>query len=187
MIARRPDVVHLNCGLHDLKKAFGAAEPEVPLARYGANLRAIFRRARQETAAKLIWATTTPVNETWHHERKGFDRFEADVRAYNAESLRAAEEEGVRVNNLFDAIVRVGRDGFSPVAFGDLPPVVAGFVERWTRVFTMTADACFAKDRQMALQALRLDPVCSHLNGPQVQRLADELMRAHKPFLKGWR
>ena len=35
VISRRPDVVHVNCGLHDIRREFGA-EPAVPLAEYPA-------------------------------------------------------------------------------------------------------------------------------------------------------
>ena len=38
VLARAPDLVHVNCGLHDLKRAFGAG-PNVPLEEYAANVR----------------------------------------------------------------------------------------------------------------------------------------------------
>ena len=40
----------------------------------------------------VVWATTTPVDENWHHQNKGFDRLEADVEAYNAAARAVAEE-----------------------------------------------------------------------------------------------
>jgi len=48
--------------------------------------------------------------ERWHHERKGFDRFEADVGAYNAAALEIARRLGVQVNDLFEVVMRSGRD-----------------------------------------------------------------------------
>ncbi len=100
-IARRPDLVHLNCGLHDVRKEFGKTESSVPIGEYENNVRQILGLLRSRTQAVVIWAATTPVNERWHHERKGFDRFEADVNAYNAVALRVASELGVLVNDLF--------------------------------------------------------------------------------------
>ena len=41
IITQEAAVVHLNCGLHDLKKEFGAGENAVPLAQYQTNLRHI--------------------------------------------------------------------------------------------------------------------------------------------------
>jgi hypothetical protein len=35
----------------------------------------------------------------------------------------------------------------------------------------------------MALQALRLDPVCAHLNGAQVNDLGARLLHAHRTFI----
>lgn len=111
VLSRGADVLHLNCGLHDLRKEFGADDPAVPLARYRANLEEIFTRVLGDGGTTLIWAATTPVNEEWHHANKGFERFEADVEAYNRAALAVAERFGVPVNDLFDVVVRAGRDG----------------------------------------------------------------------------
>jgi lysophospholipase L1-like esterase len=110
VIAPSPDIVHLNCGLHDIKMPFETGVPAVALEQYKSNLRAIFRRVLSGTKARLIWAKTTPVNQTWHHERKGFDRFEADVDAYNRAAVEVAEQMGVPVNDLFQCIMDKGRD-----------------------------------------------------------------------------
>lgn len=50
-------------------------------------------------------------------------------------------------------------------------------------VYTMTVDACFAKDKALALQALRLDPVCSHLNSMQVIEMGERLLAAHRAYV----
>ena len=63
VLPRKPSVVHVNAGLHDLKKEFGAEEAAVPLAQYRANLEEIFGKLLDGTEARLVWATTTPVNE----------------------------------------------------------------------------------------------------------------------------
>lgn len=82
-----------------------------------------------------------------------------------------------------ETAVRVDRTGVSPIVFGNLPPAVHGFIEPYAHVFPMMADACFRKDRKLALQALRLDPVCSHLNGRQVAELGERLLAAHRKFI----
>jgi alpha-galactosidase/6-phospho-beta-glucosidase family protein len=48
----------------------------------------------------------------------------------------------------------------------------------------MTCDACFEGSKEMALQALRLDPVCSHLNTEQVNEMGTRLLKAHKKFIR---
>jgi lysophospholipase L1-like esterase len=108
-LAKPADVIHLNCGLHDLRREFGAPNA-VPLEEYAANVARILGRLKAESKAAILWATTTPVNETWHHAQKGFDRFEADVDAYNLAAVRAAQKAGVPVNDLYTAVQQAGRD-----------------------------------------------------------------------------
>jgi len=109
----RPDfgVIHLNCGLHDLGRERDAAGPRVSPEQYEANLREIFRRLKQETRSLLAWATITPVIDERHAARKGFDRFEKDVRAYNAAALRVAQEAGLPVNDLHRVVETAGPEG----------------------------------------------------------------------------
>lgn len=109
-ISHDPAVVHINCGLHDLRKEFDTGEPAVPISEYRENVTAILRALRERSNAQIIWAATTPVNQAWHHERKGFDRFEADVDAYNKEAGAACKELEVPINDLFKVIMDTGRD-----------------------------------------------------------------------------
>ena len=110
VISRNPDFVHLNCGLHDIKRDFGSENNNVPIQEYRKNVEQILRTIKQKTKTEVIWATTTPVNEQWHHETKGFDRFEADVDAYNREATQIAQKLGVRINNLYEVVMKSGRD-----------------------------------------------------------------------------
>jgi hypothetical protein len=67
VISRRPDVLHLNCGLHDIKTDFGGEDTAVSLDDYGSNLRAICRLLNGLDGCTAIWAATTPV---WLDPRK---------------------------------------------------------------------------------------------------------------------
>ncbi len=109
-ITRQPDVLHINCGLHDLKKEFGNDTAAVPLNAYTENVRTIMTRVKKETNAIVMWALTTPVNEKWHHRNKPFDRFEADVVAYNTVAVDIAQELSIVVNDLFATVTSAGRD-----------------------------------------------------------------------------
>ena len=79
VVNEKPDVVHINAGLHDLKlkdKSY-----QVPLTDYEKNLKTILERIQRGTKARVIFATTTPIVDNLHAQRKaGFDRFEADVK-----------------------------------------------------------------------------------------------------------
>jgi lysophospholipase L1-like esterase len=110
VIRRRPDVVHINCGLHDLRVERGSTERSIPLAQYRENLAAIFSRINEQTSAITIWATSTPVNEQWHRARKDFDRCEADVEEYNRTSTEVAHSAGAIINDLYQLVMEEGRD-----------------------------------------------------------------------------
>jgi lysophospholipase L1-like esterase len=136
VLSRNPDIVHLNCGLHDLKTEFDAGTTTVPLNKYRANLEAIFTRIKERTTTKLIWASTTPVNERWHHANKTFDRFEADVRAYNAAAIQIAGRLDVQIDDLYAVVKDAGRDDylaqdgvhFSPEGYLLLGTAVADYI-----------------------------------------------------------
>jgi lysophospholipase L1-like esterase len=121
-ISRSPDVVHLNCGLHDLKREFGSDEAQVPLDEYTENVEKILTALTEGVPGTVIWANTTPVNEGWHHERKGFDRFEADVVACNRASEAICTRLDIEVNDLHSVVAEAGRDdllGPDGVHFGE--------------------------------------------------------------------
>ena len=109
-ISRAADVVHINCGLHDIKTEFDHDAAGVPLGAYAENVRGILTRLRDETDATIIWASSTPVIEARHNATKPFARFEADVDAYNAAAAQIAEELGIVVDDLFAAVMAAGRD-----------------------------------------------------------------------------
>jgi lysophospholipase L1-like esterase len=136
VLSHDADAVHVNAGLHDLRKAFGATESAIPLASYQANVEAILKTIRAKTRARLIWAATTPVNEARHHATKGFDRFEADVVAYNEAAATVANRLGVEINDLYRVVMDAGRDRllgpdgvhFTPEGSALLGKAVADFI-----------------------------------------------------------
>ena len=79
------------------------------MAEYERNVRQILQRLQRELNGAVVWATTTPVDETWHHQNKGFDRLEADVEAYNAAARAVAVDLGVPIDDLFAVVQREGK------------------------------------------------------------------------------
>ncbi len=130
------DLIHINCGLHDLRKEFDCPDSSVSLAQYGENLRWIFDLLSTKTAAKIIWANTTPVNQEWHHQNKGFDRFLDDVIAYNTLAGTVAAEFNIEVNPLYSVVESAGRDNillpdgvhYTPEGYEYLGKHVAAFI-----------------------------------------------------------
>lgn len=118
VIAEKPAIVHLNCGLHDLKLDQKTKKHQVGLEDYKANLKTLAERVKKETGAKFIFALTTPVDDARHVQRKlPFDRLEADVKLYNAAAREVLGPLGVELNDLH-AVVNgpelpnlLGKDG----------------------------------------------------------------------------
>ncbi len=95
------DVIHLNFGLHDLKYLDAAGKYVPPeqgkqvasVAVYEEHLRALVAHL-QQTSAKLIFATTTPV------PADTLGRVEHDELKYNEAAKRIMRELGVAVDDL---------------------------------------------------------------------------------------
>jgi len=101
------DVVHFNCGLHDIKVSRDTRVNQVPLSRYRSNLEAIVAALAASKAA-LVWATTTPVIESRHSAFKDFDRYNRDVDAYNAAAAEIVGRAGAGANDLHAAVIAKG-------------------------------------------------------------------------------
>ena len=107
-IGRRADVIHVNCGLHDLKRADDFSKNTTPLDEYERNVRRILERLKKETGARIIWAATTPVIDEWHLRVKKFARRQEDVLAYNAAAAAVAASLGVEIDDLHSVIWTAG-------------------------------------------------------------------------------
>ena len=109
VIKENPDVVHINAGLHDLKLKDAAYQ--VPLAEYEKNLKMILERIQKETHAKIIFATSTPILDNLHAQRKaGFDRLEADVQKYNTAAVAIMKQAGVPIDDLHKRVEDGGKE-----------------------------------------------------------------------------
>ncbi len=108
--AADPDIIHFNCGLHDLKVDRKLQTRQQPPDVYETNLREIVRRLKQKEGVRLVFALTTPVNEAWHRSNKAFDRREPDVEHYNAIARQVMSEHGIPINDLHRVIADAGPD-----------------------------------------------------------------------------
>ena len=114
VIERSPDVVHINAGLHDLRRPFGSTANQVTLENYYRNIREITERIRAGTQARLIWATSTPLNEELHNEVHAelgdFRRFAVDVNTYNEGLFDQAQILDLEINDLNAVVMKAGPD-----------------------------------------------------------------------------
>jgi lysophospholipase L1-like esterase len=109
VIKEQPDVVHINAGLHDLK--LKETTYQVPLAEYERNLKTIVEHIQKGTHAKIIFATSTPIIDNLHAQRKaGFDRVEADVQRYNTAAVAVMKQAGVPIDDLHKLVEDGGKE-----------------------------------------------------------------------------
>jgi isoamyl acetate esterase len=97
------DLVHINCGLHDIRYDPGRDRPVSSPQEYEANLRKIFAHLATSGAA-VIWATSTPIDEAMHNGIKPSRRFRADLLEYNRLSVSLARGFGFRIHDLHDLL-----------------------------------------------------------------------------------
>jgi isoamyl acetate esterase len=98
-LGERPDLIHVNCGLHDLRFWAEKNAYQVPLQGYIRNM-ATLAGELTATGAKIVWCSTTPVLDGAPGMSKEFPRKNEDVDAYNAAALEVMTAAGFAINNL---------------------------------------------------------------------------------------
>src|SRR3954466_15752330 len=69
VIQHKPDLVHLNVGLHDLRFDRKKKTYQIDIEQYEKNLNAILTRLKKETTATIVFASTTPIDDDRHAKR----------------------------------------------------------------------------------------------------------------------
>lgn len=104
------DTFLVNCGLHDIKADPRTGEKQVPLPEYRRNLGEIVSLVTG-SGKRLIWITTTPVDEVQHQRHsRSFHRYEADLAAHNAAAAEIMERHGIEVIDLHAFTAGLGPD-----------------------------------------------------------------------------
>lgn len=120
----RPDLVHVNAGLHDLRRDRETGSVQIPLSEYRGNIEAIVGACREDGSRQVVWALTTPVLDRRILSTHGYQmRVNEDVVNYNREAAACMAELSVPVNDLYQVVADadpetlLGADG---VHFTDL-------------------------------------------------------------------
>ncbi len=93
------DIVHWNAGLWDVPEILGD-DPLTPIAFYADTIARIDKRLRLLFPnAKLVFATSTAVQEEKHGEV--FKRFNSTIRRYNAAAIEALSGTDTVINDLY--------------------------------------------------------------------------------------
>lgn len=82
----------------------------------------------------------------------------------------------------------VDRNGVQPTVFGALPPQMAAISASNMPSFDLGATAAIERNFEAAIHALMLDPLTAAVCSPaEIKKMALELFRAEKAFLRGYR
>ncbi len=108
-----PDLVMLNCGLHDIRRQ---PTPDgtihIPLETYRDHLAAVFD-ALARRKLNTLWVRSTAVVDAVHNRTgMAFHRFAADLEAYNRAADEAAAARGVPVADLYGFTRAFGDEAF---------------------------------------------------------------------------
>lgn len=110
---RKPQVVHVNVGLHDMYLDAKTGKPRHTIESYEENLRAIFAKIDKLTDAKVIFALTTAVDEQRQADSKSYGRVvrrNTDIQAYNNKAREVAKEMDITINDLNAFMVKTGTE-----------------------------------------------------------------------------
>lgn len=97
---KSPVIGTLNCGLHDVVRPKDTGRLRVEIEDYAKNLDEILTQMRQCCSGPVFWITTTPVLEERHNSRRPFERWNADIGAYNAAAATVAARHACPVIDL---------------------------------------------------------------------------------------
>ncbi len=108
----QPDLMLLNCGLHDIKRDAGTNTIQVDSASYRSNLNAILDLLKNRDI-RVVWMRTTPVDDERHNSRsKAFKRYARDLTAYNAIADEVMNQNEVPIIDLYTFTKNLGDDHY---------------------------------------------------------------------------
>lgn len=137
----RPDLLILNCGLHDIKIKDGSLQ--IQLEDYCMNIKNILGLLADKKI-KVIWVRTTPVEDEQHNSRQNhFKRCSADLAKYNAAADKIMNEYGVKMIDLHAFTSTLGKGGdiyrdhvhYYPEIEALQAAYIAGFIQSEEQIF----------------------------------------------------
>ena len=77
----------------------------------------------------------------------------------------------------------VDSSGFSPIGIGSMPEPLRTLLEIHCQMQKMTLEAALSGNKELALKALMLDPLCSKLAPSDIRKMGLDLMEATGDYL----
>ncbi len=131
-----PDLLLVNCGLHDIKVKMPEGQLQVSPEAYRQNLQTLLARV-QERGIPFVWVRTThSVDEIHNRHSPNFHRYAKDNEAYDAIALEVMQAAGVPVADLRTFTRHLGEDAalfrdhvhFTPEVAAQQGAFLAGWV-----------------------------------------------------------
>lgn len=133
----KPDLLVLNCGLHDIKRNPKTKRINIDSTTYRNNLEDIYRIV-SEKKIPMIWVRTTDVIDSLHAAKsKAFDRYAADVIIYNEIADQVFKKHNVPEIDLYTFTRTFGNERFAdhahykPLVIKAQADYIADFIKNW--------------------------------------------------------
>ena len=96
------DLLLINCGLHDIRVDRRNNKIQLDENQYRENLNKIIEISK-DLSNKLIWISTTPVNDEIHNSRNdGYLRYNKDVEKYNELAQNIMSANNIKIIDLYE-------------------------------------------------------------------------------------
>lgn len=96
------DIVLINCGLHDIRTERNPRKKQIDEKEYEKNINQIIEIGKK-IANKVIWITTTHVDDQIHNAREGgYLRYNKDVIQYNQIAGNVIKQNNIECIDLYD-------------------------------------------------------------------------------------
>ena len=137
----KPDLLVLNCGLHDIKRNPKTKKINIDSNNYRNNLEEIYRIV-SEKKIQMIWVRTTDVIDSLHAAKsKAFDRYAADVITYNEIADQVFKKHNVPEIDLYTFTRTFGNERFAdhahykPEVIRAQADYITAFIKNWKQKF----------------------------------------------------
>jgi|SRR6218665_810202 len=107
----RPDLITLNCGLHDIKRDTATGMIAVDSVEYRRNLKDIVSIVHKRKIP-IIWIRTTQVVDSIHRKNKAFTRLASDLEKYNAIADDVFRSAKISIIDLYTFTKNLGGNRF---------------------------------------------------------------------------
>ena len=96
------EILLINCGLHDIRVDRRNNKIQLDENQYRENLNKIIEISK-DLSNKLIWISTTPVNDEIHNSRNdGYLRYNKDVQKYNELAQNVMKINNIKIIDLYE-------------------------------------------------------------------------------------